>query len=149
MLTLPRPTQEQSAVMIVAAWYSRLWPGWERFLLALCSLFHLWLAVTLAFAPTAQILNAGTQPVFELAPRGVWAAWFFLAGAAAAALLRWHTKTLQAVTWFSVFPLAFAWLSAFVMAVLDGRGSAIGIVVWSTLTLLWAPVAIRLALGKR
>lgn len=146
---MPLPTQEQSAVMTVAAWYVRMWPGWERFLLALCALFHVWMAATLAFAPRTQIVNAGTQPVFELAPRAVWAAWFLIAGVAAAALLHWHTKTLQTVTWFSVFPLAFAWLSAFVMAVLDGRGSAIGVVVWSTLTLLWAPVAIRLALGKR
>ena len=149
MLTLPRPTPEQEAVLHVAHWYARLWPGWERFLLALCALFHTWMGFTLLFAPETQIVNAGTAPVFELAPRWVWAGWFLLAGLAAAALLRWHTKTLQAVTWFSVFPLAFAWLSAFVMAVLDGRGSAIGVVVWSTLTLLWAPVAVRLALGKR
>ena len=37
VLTLPRPTQEQRAVIVVAAWYARLWPGWERFLLALCA----------------------------------------------------------------------------------------------------------------
>lgn len=126
-----------------------LWPGWERFLVASCALFHGLLAFTLAFAPYEQIYNAGTAPVYDIASRYVWAALFSVAAVAAVFLLHRQTAPRQFVTWFTVLPLGAAWWLAFVLAVLNGRGSALGVVVWAVLYGIWAVVAIRIALGKR
>lgn len=135
--------------MVVGRWSQRFQFDWQRFLTGLCAAFHLGVAVPLALAPIEQILNAGTAPVFDLANRYVWAVAFLIAGAAATALLRWQTPLVQCLTWFTVLPLGGTWLTAFALAVISGRGSAIGVVVWSTLYGLFAVVALRIALGKR
>lgn len=145
---LPRQrTDDEAALLEVVKRWRRF--EWDRFLIGLCGAFHLGVAVPLAFAPYGQIFNAGTEPVFELASRYVWAGLFLLAGVAAVALLRWRTTPVQILTWFTVLPLGGAWLTAFALAVFNGRGSAIGVVVWLTLYGLFTVVAARIALGKR
>ena len=134
--------------MVVRSW-QRLSFDWQRFIVGTCALFHLGVAVPLAFAPAEQIINAGTAPVFSLANRYVWAVAFLVAGVAATSLLRWQTTPVQCLTWFTVLPLGGLWWTAFVLAVLDGRGSAIGVVVWATLYGLFAVAGARMALGKR
>lgn len=122
---------------------------WDRALLGWCSAFHLLMAVTLAAAPEDQILNAGTAPIFDLASRYFWAGAFLIAGGAAALMLGRMSTWTELLTWFTVIPLGFAWAGTFLLAVVDGRGSAIGVIVWPFLYIPWAVVAIRLALGKR
>jgi hypothetical protein len=145
---LPRHrTPEEAALLTVVKQWRRF--EWDRFLLGWCAAFHLLIAVTLALAPQEQIVNAGTQPVYDIASRYVWAGLFLLAGSAATLLLRWQTTLVQCLTWFTVLPLGGAWLTAFALAVFDGRGSAIGVVVWPFLYLPWAVAGLRIALGKR
>ena len=122
---------------------------WDRFLVAWCAGFHLLIAFTLTFAPYEQIFNAGTRPVFQIASRYVWAGIFLTAGLLALSLLRWRTTPVQILTWFVVLPLGGTWLTAFALAVLNGQGSAIGVVVWPFLYGPWAVAGIRIALGKR
>ena len=122
---------------------------WDRFLVAWCAGFHLLIAFTLTLAPYEQIFNAGTRPVFQIASRYVWAGIFAAAGLLALSLLRWRPPPVQILTWFVVLPLGGTWLTAFSLAVLDGQGSAIGVVVWPFLYGPWALAGIRIALGKR
>jgi len=135
--------------MTVGRWYQQVQFDWQRFLVGWAAAFHLLVAVTLALAPYEQIYNAGTAPVYDIASRYVWAALFFVAGSAAVFLLRRQTALVQCLTWFTVLPLGGAWLTAFSLAVIDGRGSAIGVVVWPFLYAPWALAGIRIALGKR
>lgn len=146
----PMPQRSQAddpAVLLQAVKQWRRFE-WDRFLIGLCAAFHLGVAVPMALAPMDQILSAGTAPVFAIANRYVWAAAFLVAGITSTALLRWRTPAVQCLTWFTVLPLGGLWWTAFVLAVLDGRGSAIGVVVWLTLYGLFSVVAVRVALGK-
>lgn len=138
---------DEEALLAVVNHWRRF--EWARFLLALCVVFHLWMAVTVAFAPERQVITQGTAQVFELAPRGFWAFAYLVAAIGATALMARVTPITQLVTWLTVFPLASTWIGAFTLAVLKGEGSAIGVIVWPVLYLPWAVVAIRLALGKR
>lgn len=148
MLTLHRHhASDEAALLTVVKQWRRF--EWDRFLIGLAAAFHLGVAVPLAFAPYEQIFSSGTAPVFDIANRYVWAAAFLVAGTAATLLLRWRTTLVQCLTWFTVLPLGGLWWTAFVLAVLDGRGSAIGVVVWLTLYGLFSVVAVRVALGKR
>ena len=133
------------AVEQVRSW----WPGWERLLVGWCAAFHIAMALPLALAPQSQILNAGTRPVFEIASRYVWAAVFLAAGALSALVLSRRTAWVQMAAWLTVFGVGGLWLTAFALAVLDNRGSAIGVTVWPFLYGPWAVAAFRIALGKR
>jgi hypothetical protein len=133
----------------VVRWWQRVHFDWQRFLVAWCAAFHLLIAFTLALAPYQQIYNAGTAPVYLIASRYVWAALFLVAGLFSLLLLRRQTALVQCLTWFTVLPLGGTWLTAFVLAVYAGRGSAIGVVVWPFLYLPWAVAGVRIALGKR
>ena len=147
-MQLPRQRiRDEEALLVVVNHWRRF--EWARFLLALCVLFHLWMAAAIAFAPDRQIITEGTARVFELAPRGFWAVCYLLAALGALALMVRVTAATQLLTWFTVFPLASTWVGAFTLAVLEGGGSAIGLIVWPAVYLPWAVVAIRLALGKR
>jgi hypothetical protein len=140
---------DEAVARVVVRWRQRLHFDWQRFLVAWCGSFHLLIAFTLALAPYGQIYNAGTAPVYEIASRYVWAGLFLLAGALSLVLLRRQTALVQCLTWLTVLPLGGAWLTAFILAVLDGRGSAIGVVVWP---FLYGPpvlAGLRIALGKR
>ena len=130
-------------------WWQRLQFDWLRVILGACGVFHLGLAFTLAFAPYVQIHNAGTAPVYELANRYVWAVWFLLSGVMSVVLLRRRTARVQLAWWFTTLPLGGMWWIAFILAVLNGRGSAIGVVVWLTLYGLFAVAGVRIAVGKR
>jgi hypothetical protein len=151
MLTVhPRfPIADEAVARVVLRSWQRFQFDWQRFLVGACAAFHLGVSAPLAFAPIDQILNAGTAPVFAIANRYVWAAAFLAAGTAATFLLRWQTTLTQCLTWFTVLPLGGLWWTAFVLAVIDGRGSAIGVVVWFTLYGLFAVAGARMALGKR
>lgn len=148
LMTLPPfPTADEKALLDVAKRIRRF--DWQRFIIGWCGLFHLGVAFTLAAAPYQQIYNAGTAPVYELATRYQWAAAFLVAGLFCFLLLRWQTVLVQLLTWFTVLPLGGMWLTSFILAVLGGRGSAIGVVVWVALYGPPAVAGVRLALGKR
>ena len=143
------PTDDGRQLLATVEHVRSYWPGWDRFLVAWCAAFHLAMAAPLAFAPKAQIVNAGTAPVFDIASRNVWAVIFLTAGLLAVAALHWQTAPVQLLTWLIVFGVGGAWLTAFSLAVLNDRGSAIGVTVWPFLYGPWAVAGIRMALGKR
>lgn len=126
----------------------RRW-SWDQFLLAWCSAFHLLVGFTLAAAPLGQVLTEGTRPVLELASRYVWAAVFTLVGLAVACLRQRVPPVLRIPIWALTLGLGAVWLTAFSLAVLDDRGSALGVVVWPFLYGPWAVLAVRHSLGKR
>lgn len=136
--------------MTVGRWFQQRFQfDWQRFLVSACAVFHLGVASALAIAPLEQVLNAGTAPVFAIATRYVWAALFALAGLMSIVLLRRQSAPVQLAWWFSVLPLGGLWWTAFVLAVIDGRGSAIGVVVWFVLYGIFSVAGVRIALGKR
>ena len=143
----PLRTADEAALLDVVKQWRRF--EWDRFLVGWCAAFHVATAVPLAFAPYEQIFNAGTAPVFAMFSRYVWAAVFLTVGIITASLLRWRTPLVQFLTWFTVLPLGGAWLTAFLLAVLDGRGSAIGLTVWIALYGPWSVAGVRIALGRR
>jgi len=143
------PRDEDRQLLATVETVRSYWPGWDRFLVGWCALFHIALAAPLAFAPARQIINAGTEPVFEIASRQVWSTIFLAAGLLTIAALHWQTAPVQFITWLTVFGVGGAWLTAFTLAVLDDRGSAIGVTVWPFLYGPWAVAGIRMALGKR
>lgn len=148
VIHLPRHrTEEEGSLLEVVKTLRRF--NWERFLISWCAAFHVATAIPLAFAPLDQILNAGTRPVFEIASRYVWAVLFLAAGVLSVLLVRVQTTPVQLLTWLTVLPLGGIWLTAFALAVLDGKGSAIGLTVWPFLYGPWAVAGIRVALGKR
>lgn len=144
-------SDEEMALMTVARWWQRT--DWDRVGVAVVAAFYLWMALTLMLAPHVQILNQGSKPAFELMPPPVWATAFIIGGAAAIALAWRVTGVRQVVVWSVVFPAQAMWLSASVLAVLQGGGSAIGVVLWSVILAFTALTAIRLAIaytsGKR
>lgn len=126
---------------------------WLRWQLSIIVTALLLLAITLAAAPTVQVVTPGTLPVLDLLPaasvaahRIAWALWF----AAAAVLLActWHrpAAALQISGWLLAFTGMGCWTTAQAIAVLDGRGSAVALVVWLTLIAWWGTVAIGLGL---
>jgi len=143
------PSPDDRQLLATVEHVRSYWPGWDRFLVAWCAAFHIAMAAPLAFAPKAQIVNAGTQPVFEIASRHVWAGIFLAAGLLAAAVLYDPPKWCQLGAWLVVFGVGGAWLTAFILAVLNDKGSAIGVTVWPFLYGPWAVAAVRMALGKR
>ena len=150
LTVVPQHVPDEKALLMTVEHVRSLWPGWDRFLIGWCAAFHLAMSLPLAFAPIEQIVNEGTRPVFDLASRYVWASIFLAAGLLTALVLHWQTAlVLHLVTWLTVFGVGGAWLTAFALAVLNDRGSAIGVTVWPFLYGPWAVAAFRLALGKR
>lgn len=146
---MSRPTDDGRQLLATVEHVRSYWPGWDRVLLAASVVFHGLVASAMAFAPYNQIYNAGTAPVYDIASRYVWAVVF--AVAATTSLLLTVRGTLPRLIFmaFTVLPLGGLWWTAFVLAVANGRGSAIGVIVWLVLYGLWWIVAIRMALGKR
>ena len=125
------------------------WPGWERFSLGACSAFHLLLAGALLFAPDHQVYNAGTKPIFDLAPRWLWGLACLSAGVTALLVLHRPTMLRQMATWYVVIPLGSMWSGTFLLALVNGYGSAIGAVVFPFLYLWFATAAFRISIRKR
>lgn len=148
MLTVV-PSDEDRQLLATVEHVRSYWPGWERVLVGASVVFHALIALAMAAAPYNQIYNAGTAPVYEIASRYVWAAVFAIAAVTSVLLVARQTMLRMVVTWFTVLPLGGLWWTAFVVAVRNGRGSAIGVAVWLVLYGLWAIVAMRMALGKR
>lgn len=123
---------------------------WERFLIDWCAAFHLLVAITLTLAPYEQIDNAATEPVFALASRYVWACLFLLAGVCS----WWVARRIDPdahllIAALAVFPLGTCWLAAFALAVAEGRGSALSVIIWPFLYGPWLIAWVRAGLRKR
>ena len=151
MLTVHPHQQEQEALLTVARWWQRA--DWDRVAVSVIAGFYLWLSATLLLAPQGQILTQGSAAAFGLMPPDVWAIGFFVGGVAAASVA-WHvTGARQAIAWFMVFPAQTVWLGASILAVVQGGGSAIGVVLWSVILSFTVLTAVRLAVaytsGKR
>lgn len=127
--------------MEVGRWWARL----DRVdaMLAVVTALHLLGAVTIAFAPTSQLINVGTRPAFQTLPRPVWAVLFLLGGVGALSLLVRVTVLRQLFAWFLCVPTQAMWAAASILAVLEGGGSAMAVVflpavlVWTCLTALF------------
>jgi hypothetical protein len=149
---LPRQrSQEQEALLTVVDHLRRL--DWDRIAVGIVAVMHLWLAFTLVFAPRVQVVTQGSRPAFDVMPPDRWAVWLAIGGTAAALLAARVTAWRQVIAWVVVAPAQTMWLAASVLAVTQGGGSAIGVVLWSVLLAFTALTAIRLAIayasGKR
>jgi hypothetical protein len=146
-----RRSQEQEALLTVVDHLRRL--DWDRIAVGIVAVMHLWLAVTLVLAPRVQVLTQGSRPAFDLMPPEWWAVWLAVGGIIAVALVLRVTAVRQVFAWLVVAPAQTVWLAASVLAVTQGGGSAIGVVLWSVLLAFTALTAIRLAIayasGKR
>ena len=128
---------------------------WLKVELGLISVFHLAAGFTIGVAPEQQVVTTGTRQLFMVWPelftvsdlRFIWAMWFVWAGVFSAVLFYRVTLFTQLATWLTVAPLNFMWLGVLSIAVTQGGGSALGVVVWLVLLCWWATVAVRLALG--
>lgn len=135
--------------MRIAELYTRWWPGWSRVLIAAAGLFHACMAVVLACLPFDQLLTEGTAPIFDLASRYVWAASFAAVAVGIAAALRWSKPWLHVLVWLAVTFLFGAWLTPLSLAVLNGGGSPVAVVVLLFLYGLIFGGAITNALNQR
>jgi len=137
--------------MTVARWWQRT--DWDRVAVSIIAAFYLWLSLTLVLAPASQVLTQGSRPAFDLFAPGWWAVGFLVGALAAVALAQHVTGARQVAAWLFIFPAQTVWLGASVLAVLQGGGSAIGVVLWSVILAFTALTAIRLAIaytsGKR
>jgi hypothetical protein len=153
MLTIAPPhwSDEERALMTVAHWSQR-WTR-TRTMVAVVAALHLCGAVTLAFAPASQLINVGTLPAFDLAPRGAWAVMFALGGLGSVALLAGYTGLRQLLTWLLVIPTQAMWAGSTVLAVLNGGGSAMAVAFMPAIlaftVITAAVVALDFASGKR
>lgn len=153
MLTVAPPhfTSDEQALMVVARWWQRT--DWDRVGVCIVAVFYLWLSLTLLLAPDRQVITQGSRAAFELLPPEAWAAGFFVGGLAAVTLAWSVTGVRQALAWLLIFPAQTVWLGASVIAVLQGGGSAIGVVLWAVILAFTALTAIRLGIaftsGKR
>jgi len=135
--------------MRVAALYARYWPGWGRFVIGASAAFHAALAVVLVTFPYEQLVTEGTRPVFDTWSRYVWAGSFAVAAVGLAAALRWRKPALHVVVWLWVTFLFGAWLTPLSLAVLDGGGSPVAVVVLLFLYGIFFGGAISNALRQR
>lgn len=120
-------TEQERALLTVVARWPRI--EGERALLIVVAAAHALAAVTLWAAPHAQLFTQGTRPVFALFPPQVWAFAFLIGSACAVMLLQRVTWRRQIATWvLTVLPTQIVWLSASLMAVSRGGGSAMGVV---------------------
>jgi hypothetical protein len=146
----PAPrSQEQESLMRFATLYARWWPGWGRVLIGAAGLFHACMAVVLVSFPFDQLLTEGTRPIFDLWSRYVWAAAFAVVAVGIAAVLRWRKPMLHGAVWLAVTFLFGAWLTPLTVAVLDGGGSPVAVVVLLFLYGLFFAGAISNALKQR
>jgi len=116
-----------------------------RIILTICSAFHLLMAAVLAFMPEDLVVTEGWLPVFTLMGRHPWAVVYLIAGVSAAALVAKATLPRMICTWGTVVPTGFAWTGTFAIGVIQGRGSAIGLVVWPTLLSVFVVAGMWLA----
>lgn len=102
------------------------------------------LGVVIAAGPQQLVVTSGSMPLFEVWPdswslTGARIAWgvAWVAAALALVALSWRTTHvwMQVVAW-STAATSGMWAAGFVWFAIDGRGSAIGAVVF-TFPLLW------------
>jgi hypothetical protein len=147
---LPTPrSPELEATLRIAAIYARLWPGWGRFIIGAAAAFHAALAAVLVTFPYGQLVTEGTKPVFDLWSRYVWAGSFAVAAVGLCVALRWTKPWLHALVWLWVTFLFGAWLTPLSVAVLEGGGSPVAVVVLLFLYGLFFGGAISNALRQR
>lgn len=153
LTVVPRERTEVDVARHMLRWLQRI--GWTKgkALVSVVAGLHLFGAYTLLFAPNNQLFTQGTRPVFELFPPLVWALAFLIGGTAALTLLFRVTAAGQIITWATVLPTQAVWISASIMAVLRGGGSAMGVVFLSAVWLFTAITALVMAFdfttGKR
>lgn len=142
---------EQRTARTVVRWWQRA--DWNKPLVAVVAVLHVWAAITLTLAPHSQLFTQGTRPVFALFPPTAWAAAFMLGGISAGLLTARVSGPRQVATWFFVAPVQVVWLSASILAVTHGGGSAMGVVFLSAVLAFTAITALRVAIdftsGKR
>ena len=141
---------DQDALLKVATSVQRVREfDWAKFLLRCGMTLHLVAAVVVGTWPYEQLLTEGTRPVFELAPRSVWALLFIGGGLLLLALSMQPTTALAAFTGLLTSLVGGAWLTAQFLAVKRGDGSPMALAMWPFLYLPWLTVVARLAAGKR
>ena len=149
MLTAHRPADVNAVAVI--HWWQRF--NWDRALVGVIAVVHVWASITLTLAPHSQLFTQGTRPVFDLFPPLGWSVAFASSGIFAAVLAQRISGPRQFLAWFTVLPTQSVWLGASVLAVIHGGGSAMGVVFLSAVWLLTAITAVRVAIdftsGKR
>ena len=99
----------------------------------------------LALFPYEQLLTEGTQRVFALASRYVWAGLSALAAIRVWTVLRWRAPVVHAVISIGVFAVGGAWFSP----LLAGAGSPMAVVFWLAAYGPFALGAVSYALKNR
>lgn len=123
-------------------------PDWLRIELICIAAVHVALGAVVAFAPADLVVTPGSRPVFEIWPsrltvednRWLWG-YLFLAGGLmfAYTAIRQRFGRLMVALMIVGFGHGM-WTIAFAIALRDGRGSAIGTVLFPAL-LLWCGFA--------
>jgi hypothetical protein len=126
----------------------RVTEAWDRIVIGVAALFHLAFALVLVALPYDQLLTEGTAPIFALAPPRTWSIFYALAGAGIAVILLWCRPAVHALVWVYVAALFGAWLVPLAAAVLHGGGSPVGLLVITTLYLLFGFAAVAHALKR-
>ncbi len=119
---------------------------WARAIICVCALFHLTLSGVVLVAPAEVVVTEGTLPVFDLMGRVPWSLVFLLAGVTSLALAVKPTRAREVVTWGVIIPAGFAWTGSIGVAVIQGRSSAVLLVVWPTLMIVFAIAGVWIAI---
>lgn len=147
MLTpVTKDVDDEDALLAVAEAYGRI--GLDRYLLGIIAGAHLLAGAALALVPDRQLETQGVQPMLDIISRYWWAGLFAFAGTCVMALIHRVTPTRQMLAWMPVVGLDVAWAYVFVRTVLDGRGSAMGTVMWLFALAVSVLAGLRVARGK-
>lgn len=99
--------------------------------------FHVALALVILFAPERAVVTPGSIEAFRVLPhvigidaaRVLWALAFGAVSVLIGTLSRRSTLLLQHVTWIGVALVDGIWAGAFIVPLVDGRGSAIAAIL--------------------
>lgn len=116
-----------------------------RFEVGVIAAFHTLVALVLTFA--GSVRTPSTVVILGLVPQAVWVGWFTVAATLAWTVVAVATPNTRAVMWSVVLPLTVAWAWGFGVAVTQGTGNPLGLILWCTVLAWWLTLCVRTWLG--